>query len=569
MIGMGTAIFGPDVILWGFGAAKKIVGANGQATSLDNIPADGFGPIAVSWIVSPVIAGIFAAIMFWLTRTLILRNNFISVRIHKHPFWRTVYLAPFFYAFVAAVLVVLLAFKGVSSNSNAGGLGKIANADDQLAAAAAITGVVVGLLSSVYVSWWQVRTNWRGEDIKAYEYPYFWLLKARPTRANFDASHLDENFTGVIKNETHSSSSAVPSKGLVIRAADSTAEGNVAEPIAVAAAPSAEPQAAPAEELADPTIGSSKVEATTSSSKAFSLAKMTKFMTDTNGYERHVKNAPTLEQVKIEVVHPAIAAAQAIATEAGYVIRPMGETEKVMIEYKKICVNGTWLDRLLCPIRGLLCHGVIGAGNEERTVMDYGASDPTVQAMHDTAEKFDPHTERFFMQLQMLTCCIASFSHGSNDVANAMGPFTVIWSIYSGLNLPSSGSFTVTDGILAFGGASISLGFLVYGYHLMRTLGNTLTFHSPSRGYSMEFGAAITVLLASRIGIPISTTQCITGATMGVGLLSGRRAVNFKRFAQIFGSWVITVPTVGTVSGLLTAFIVYSPNVWSPNGWTV
>ena len=93
------------------------------------------------------------------------------------------------------------------------------------------------------------------------------------------------------------------------------------------------------------------------------------------------------------------------------------------------------------------------------------------------------------------------------------------------------------DWILAFGGLSIGLGFLLYGYHLMRSLGNNLTSHSPSRGYCMEFGASITVLIASRIGLPISTTQCITGATIAIGMLSGINAVNWRRFGAIFFSW--------------------------------
>ena len=92
----------------------------------------------------------------------------------------------------------------------------------------------------------------------------------------------------------------------------------------------------------------------------------------------------------------------------------------------------------------------------------------------------------------------------------------------------------------------IGIGVSVYGFHLMRSLGNNLTYHSPSRGYCMEMGASITVLFASRIGLPISTTQCITGATMAVGLLNGLRGVNWKRFGTIFLSWCITMPVSAT-----------------------
>ena len=98
----------------------------------------------------------------------------------------------------------------------------------------------------------------------------------------------------------------------------------------------------------------------------------------------------------------------------------------------------------------------------------------------------------------------------------------------------------------------------------MRSLGNNLTYHSPSRGYCMELGAAIIVLIASRIGLPISTTQCITGATMAVGLLNGVKGVNWMRFLSIFGSWVVTMPFVGIYAGLIFLFFASNPDFRAP-----
>lgn len=118
--------------------------------------------------------------------------------------------------------------------------------------------------------------------------------------------------------------------------------------------------------------------------------------------------------------------------------------------------------------------------------------------------------------------------------------------------------------LLAVGGIMIGIGFTSYGYNLMRVLGNNLTYHSPSRAYCMELGAAIIVLIASRVGLPISTTQCITGATMAVGLLNGARGVNWRRFAEIFGAWVITMPIVGIWSGLIFLFMASNPNFRAP-----
>lgn len=103
---------------------------------------------------------------------------------------------------------------------------------------------------------------------------------------------------------------------------------------------------------------------------------------------------------------------------------------------------------------------------------------------HDAAEKYDEKAEMVFRQLQMVTSIIASFSHGSNDVANAMGPLSVVIGVYAQSGTPSKG-WPTPDYLLAAGGVTIGLGFLIYGYHLMRSLGNNLTFHSPSRGYCM------------------------------------------------------------------------------------
>lgn len=102
---------------------------------------------------------------------------------------------------------------------------------------------------------------------------------------------------------------------------------------------------------------------------------------------------------------------------------------------------------------------------------------------------------------------------------------------------------------------------IVYGFNVMRSLGNKITQVSPTRGFAMELGAAITVLLASRLGLPVSTTQCLTGATVGVALCNfDVRAVNWKQIAFIFSSWIITLPSAGLISGLLMAMALNTPH---------
>ena len=114
--------------------------------------------------------------------------------------------------------------------------------------------------------------------------------------------------------------------------------------------------------------------------------------------------------------------------------------------------------------------------------------------------------------------------------------------------------------MLAVAAVSLVLGLWFYGYNMMRVLGNRLTYHSPSRGFSMEMGAAITVLIAARNGIPVSTTNCIVGATIGVGIISGGvKNVNWKVAFFTLVSWLLTLPFCGLMSGVLYAFGSYTP----------
>ncbi|WVQ67357.1 uncharacterized protein L199_005553 [Kwoniella botswanensis] len=183
-----------------------------------------------------------------------------------------------------------------------------------------------------------------------------------------------------------------------------------------------------------------------------------------------------------------------------------------------------------------------------------------IHEMHERASQYPNETEHMYSFLQVLTACTNSFAHGSNDVANAVGPFAAVYYVWSHGEVTPKDTPTPTW-ILAFGGAMIVIGLATYGYNIMAVLGNKLTMHSPSRGFSMEFGAAITVLLASQYGIPVSTTMCITGATMGVGILSsGFKGVNWRSLGWIFLGWVLTVPVAGVSAGCLMGIILNAPH---------
>jgi len=194
-------------------------------------------------------------------------------------------------------------------------------------------------------------------------------------------------------------------------------------------------------------------------------------------------------------------------------------------------------------------------------VADYKAEDATIKEMHDLAEKFDEDAEELFRFLQVMTSSLASFAHGANDVANAIGPLSTIYYIWQNAEIPPK-KVQVELWILAYGGIGIDVGLILYGYKIMRALGNQITYHSPSRGFSMELGATLSVMIASKTGIPVSTTQCITGATLFVGLCNGNlKTLGWKRLAITAFGWILTLPVAGLISGLIFGFAAYSPSM--------
>ncbi|KAK4049417.1 hypothetical protein OIV83_004150 [Microbotryomycetes sp. JL201] len=188
------------------------------------------------------------------------------------------------------------------------------------------------------------------------------------------------------------------------------------------------------------------------------------------------------------------------------------------------------------------------------------AESARMQDMYRRAKQYPNEVEASYSFVQVLTACVASFAHGANDVSNAIGPFAAIYHTWSTGEISGKKS-EVPIWILVFGASMLVIGLATYGYNIMAVLGNKITLMSPSRGFCMELGAAITVILASQYGLPVSTTMCITGATFGVALCNWDfRAVNYRALGWIFLGWVITVPVVGTLSGVLTGLILNAPH---------
>lgn len=151
------------------------------------------------------------------------------------------------------------------------------------------------------------------------------------------------------------------------------------------------------------------------------------------------------------------------------------------------------------------------------------------------------NVERIFGVLMITTACCMAFAHGSNDVANAIGPLAAVVSVVtSGGEIASKA--TLAWWILPLGGIGIVVGLATLGARVIKTVGTAITHLTPSRGFAAELSAASTVVIASGAGLPISTTQTLVGAVLGVGLARGIAALNLGVVRNIFISWVITLP---------------------------
>ncbi len=154
--------------------------------------------------------------------------------------------------------------------------------------------------------------------------------------------------------------------------------------------------------------------------------------------------------------------------------------------------------------------------------------------------------EKIFVVLNILTASAVCFAHGSNDVANSIGPLAAVVSVVrEGVVVTKA---AVEPWMLALGGVGIVIGLGTWGYRVIETIGTKITALTPSRGFSAELAAAITIVLASRLGIPVSTTHILVGAVLGVGLSRGIAALDLRVVGNIVVSWVATLPIAAALA---------------------
>jgi len=169
------------------------------------------------------------------------------------------------------------------------------------------------------------------------------------------------------------------------------------------------------------------------------------------------------------------------------------------------------------------------------------------------------NVEKIFAVLMIVTACAMAFAHGSNDVANAIGPLAAVVSIVEH-NGQIAAKAELAWWILPLGGVGIVLGLAIFGKRVMATIGNGITHLTPSRGFAAELAAASTVVIASGTGLPISTTQTLVGAVLGVGMARGIAALNLGVVRNIVISWIVTLP-IG--AGLSIVFFYILKSVFS------
>uniref|UniRef100_UPI0037E71C88 sodium-dependent phosphate transporter 1-B n=1 Tax=Semicossyphus pulcher TaxID=241346 RepID=UPI0037E71C88 len=184
---------------------------------------------------------------------------------------------------------------------------------------------------------------------------------------------------------------------------------------------------------------------------------------------------------------------------------------------------------------------------------DAGSSQSSLD--DDGLEADKPEVSTLFQFLQILTACFGSFAHGGNDVSNAIGPLVALWLVYETSSVTSNAPTPIW--LLLYGGVGICAGLWVWGRRVIQTMGKDLTPITPSSGFSIELASALTVVVASNIGLPVSTTHCKVGSVVAVGWLRSKKAVDWRLFRNIFMAWFVTVPISGLISAAIMAIFIY------------
>ncbi|KAH0566264.1 hypothetical protein GP486_000339 [Trichoglossum hirsutum] len=468
----------------------------------------GLGAIFAGLGMAPAISGGFAASIFLLIK--------LVVHIRRNPTPWAVYTSPFFFLIAGTICTLSIVYKG-SPN-----LGLNKKPPWYIAAVTMGTGGGVAILSAIFfVPYVHVRIIKRDHSVKAWMFILGPLLYRRPDPPEADRANVP-NYAVVQEEEEEEEpeeKSSTHSPGSV----GGYDDVNKAETGDIAITP-----VTPAEKT----------------EKKLATAEATKSYKDLVAYGEEKLHA------KLRKKRGPIGWAMRTLHD-----NPMGPGQIYEVHNIKIFAKRIPAMIVVGALYGLhydihsAQSGISGTPDGER-----------MRRVYAHAEKYSNEVEHTYSFVQVLTACTASFAHGANDIGNSVGPWAVIYSAWNTGNAAAAKA-PVPIWQLAVLAATISIGLITYGYNIMKVMGNKITYHSPSRGCSMEMGAAITVLLFSQYSLPVSTSMCITGATVGVGLCNGTlKAVNFQRVGLLALSWIATIPIAGTLGGVLMGLVLNAPH---------
>ncbi|XDG08800.1 hypothetical protein ABKA04_008415 [Annulohypoxylon sp. FPYF3050] len=460
----------------------------------------GLGAIFAGLGMAPVISGGFGAVIFMLIK--------LVVHIRKNPVPWAVYTSPFFFLIAGTICTLSIVYKG-SPNLN---LNK--KPGWYVAAVTMGTGSGVALLAAIFfVPYVHAKVIKKDHGVKWWMFVYGPLLLKRPEVEHADQADVP-NYAVVQDDEAEHSSAST-------HAPESLSE---IQPVSKETSTSDEKNTRPVD-----------VEARQLTSKEIAKAGESRL------HAKLLKRRGPM----------------------GWAMRtlrdnPMGAGE--IYELHNIRILAKRIPAMI------VCGALYGLHYDIHAAQSGVAGTPEgkrMERVYAHAEKYPNEVEHTYSFVQILTACTASFAHGANDIGNSVGPWAVIYSAWSTGNAAASKA-PVPVWQLAVLSATISLGLITYGYNIMKVMGNKITYHSPSRGCSMEMGAAITVLVFSQFSLPVSTSMCITGATVGVGLCNGTfKAVNFQRVGLLLLSWIATIPIAGTLGGILMGLFINAPHFTS------
>ncbi|XP_071803908.1 sodium-dependent phosphate transporter 2-like isoform X1 [Asterias amurensis] len=205
---------------------------------------------------------------------------------------------------------------------------------------------------------------------------------------------------------------------------------------------------------------------------------------------------------------------------------------------------------------GSFSNGGVTAEEKESVEVDVDDTNEIIQTGKDSDDwksvKDTPTVTKICAPLQGISACFAAFSHGGNDVSNAIGPLVGLYLIYENGRITQD---STPIWILIYGSVGIAIGLFVLGRRVIQTVGTELTPITPSTGFAINLGAAVTVLAASLLGIPVSTTHCLVGSVACVGFMRARKAMDFKLFTGIVSAWIVTLPVTVLLSAALMGLI--------------